>query len=127
MFLTISCHFGPTWTFFGSFQTKFDFLPQKHKVLLGQSAFSKKNFVFYDPKGLDDGNGRNCFKPTSYMSKDYECATDSQNEHIYERDNQRSEGKGPKIAKKKRARFGLKTRSFGAVLAQAVFFINVYG
>ena len=32
-----------------------------------------------------------------------------------------------KGVKKKRARFGLKTRSFGAVLAQAVFFINVYG
>ena len=34
---------------------------------------------------LKDGNGKNCFKPTSYMSKDYACATDSQ--HIGTWDN----------------------------------------
>ena len=48
---------------------------------------------------LEDGNGRNCFKPTSYMSKDYACVTDSQSKHIYGRDNQNSARKGSKMAK----------------------------
>ena len=33
------------------------------------------------------------------MSKDYACATDSQGKHIYGRDNQKSDGKGLKMAK----------------------------
>ena len=33
------------------------------------------------------------------MSKDYAYATDSQSEHIYGRDNQKSDGKGLKMAK----------------------------
>ena len=52
--------------------------------------------AFLDPlrTRLEDGKGQNCFKPTSYMSKDYACATDPQSKHIYGLDNQNSDRKG---------------------------------
>ena len=57
--------------------------------------------AFLDPPctSLKNGNGQNCFKPTSYMSEGNACATDSKSKHIYGRDNQNSDGKGSKIAK----------------------------
>ena len=38
---------------------------------------------------------------TNFMSLHYACATDSQNKHIYDRDNWKSNGKGSKIAQMK--------------------------
>ena len=87
--LIIWDHFGPS------------SITLRHRQACYVCSFLAQKGPFWTPLGtwLRDGNVQNRFKPTSYMSKDYACATDSQSKHIYGRDNQKSDGKGLKMAK----------------------------